>query len=74
MSEFRNQLNAFKEQQTELNQNFLERLNSLEEQNKNTNEPLSALVQIGTILEKLATFDDRLKKLEFQSPINNQVK
>jgi hypothetical protein len=67
MGKLRNDFNAFKEQQTELNQNMAQRLltfkvqtqNSIERQNKNS-QRFAIVVQISDILEKLGLFDDRV--------------
>jgi hypothetical protein len=76
MGKIREDLNAFKEQQRELNQDLIERLNSLEVQTKRSNEnteAISTIVQIKNILEKLISFDDRLKRIEELNPVDNQV-
>jgi len=81
MGQFRNDLNAFKEQQRELNQSFIERLNSLEVQNQKSTirsnentESITTIVKIRNILEKLISFDDRIKRIEELNPVQNQVK
>ena len=81
MGKLRNDFDAFKEQQTQLNQNMTERLLSLEVHNQNSvsklienTEPIATVVQIRSILEKLISFDDRIKILENPSPVNFQVK
>ena len=80
MGKLRNDFNFFKEQQVELNQSLTQRLRSLEDQNKNTvrrfyenNEQSATVVQISNILEKLISFDDRIKRLEDPDTVNNQV-
>jgi hypothetical protein len=76
MGKIREDLNAFKEQQRELNQDLIERLNSLKVQTKRSNEnteAISTIVQIKNILEKLISFDDRLKRIEELNPVDNQV-
>ncbi len=80
MGQLRNDLNAFKEQQRELNQSFIERLNSLEVRNQKSTirsnentESITTIVQIRNILEKLISFDDRIKRIEELNPVQNQV-
>ena len=79
MTKLRNDLNDFKEQQRELNQSFIERLNSLEIKNKESTrstenaESIPIIVQIRNILEKLISFDDRIKKIEELDRFDNQV-
>jgi hypothetical protein len=80
MSKLRNDFNIFKEQQVELNQSLTQRLRLLEDQNQNSvrrfnenNEKFASVVQISNILEKLISFDDRIKKLEDPNTVNNQV-
>ncbi len=80
MGQLRNDLNAFKEQQRELNQSFIERLNSLEVQKQNVTsrsnentEAILTIVQIRNISEKLISFDDRIKRIEELNPDQNQV-
>ena len=80
MRKLRNDFNFFKEQQVELNQSLTQRLRSLEDQNKNSvrrfnenNEQSATVVQISNILEKLISFDDRIKRLEDSDTVNNQV-
>ena len=79
MTKLRNDLNDFKEQQRELNQSFIERLNSLEIKNKESTrstenaESITIIVQIRNILEKLISFDDRIKKIEELDRFDNQV-
>ncbi len=70
MGQLRNDLNAFKEQQRELNQSFIERLNSLEVQKQNVTsrsnentEAILTIVQIRNISEKLISFEIR-RRLE----------
>ena len=81
MGKLRNDFNFFKEQQVGLNQSLTQRLCSLEDQNKNSvrrfnenNEQSATVVQISNILEKLISFDDRIKRLEDPITVNNQVK
>jgi len=81
MGKLRNDFNVFKEQQVELNQSLTERLILLEDQNQNSvrrfnenNEKFASVVQISNILEKLISFDDRIKRLEDPITVNNQVK
>ena len=79
MTKLRNDLNDFKEQQRELNQSFIERLNSLEIKNKESTrstenaDSIPIIVQIRNILEKLISFDDRIKKIEELDRFDNQV-
>ena len=80
MGQLKNDLNAFKEQQRELNQSFIERLNSLEVQKQNltsgsneNTETIPTFVQIKNILEKLISFDDRIKRIEELNQDQNQV-
>jgi hypothetical protein len=79
MTKLRNDLNDFKEQQRELNQSFIERLNSLEIKNKESTrstenaESIPIIFQIRNILEKLISFDDRIKKIEELDRFDNQV-
>jgi len=80
MGQLKNGLNAFKEQQRELNQSFIERLNSLEVQKQNltsgsneNTETIPTFVQIKNILEKLISFDDRIKRIEELNQDQNQV-
>ena len=80
MGQLRNDLNAFKEQQRELNQSFIERSNSLEVQKQNltsrsneNTEAIPTIVQIRNISEKLISFDDRIKRIEELNPDQNQV-
>ena len=80
MGQLKNDLNAFKEQQRELNQSFIERLNSLEVQKQNltsisneNTEAIPTIVQIRNISEKLISFDDRIKRIEELNPDQNQV-
>ena len=80
MRKLRNDFNIFKEQQVELNQSLTQRLRLLEDQNQNSvrrfnenNEKVASVVQISNILEKLISFDDRIKKLEDPNTVNNQV-
>ena len=76
MGKLRNDLNAFKEKQAELNQNMAQRLltlevqtqNSIERQNVNS-QRFATVVQISDILEKLGSFDDRVKRLEDPNPL-----
>ena len=65
MGKIREDFNAFKEQQSKLNQNLIERLNSLEVQTRRSNEKTNAIpliVQKNTILGKLISLNDRLKR------------
>ena len=80
MGQLRNDLNAFKQQQRELNQSFIERLNSLEVQKQNltsrsneNTETVLIIDQIRNISEKLISFDDRIKRIEELNPDQNQV-
>jgi hypothetical protein len=80
MRKLRNDFNIFKEQQVELNQSLTQRLRLLEDQNQNSvrrfnenNEKVASVVQISNILEKLISFDDRIKKLEDPNTVNNQL-
>ena len=80
MGKLRDDFNVFKEQQVELNQSLTQRLRLLEDQNQNSvrrfnenNEKYASVVQISNISEKLISFDDRIKKLEDQITVNNQV-
>ncbi len=80
MYQLRNDFNIFKEQQREMNQSFIERLNTLEIQNQKSTikssentESIPIIVQIRNILEKLISFDDRIKRIEELDPFENRV-
>jgi hypothetical protein len=81
MGKLRNDFDAFKAQQTELSQSLTQRLHSLEvlyqnsvrEFNENTGT-FATVAQVMNILEKLISFDSRIKRLEDRNPANNQVK
>ena len=80
MSQLRNDFNIFKEQQREMNQSFIERLKTLEIQNQKSTikssentESIPIIVQIRNILEKLISFDDRIKRIEELDPFDNRV-
>ena len=79
MDQSKNEFNAFKEHQKELNQNLIQRLNSLEVKNQNSirrfyenSQQFATVVQIKNLVDKLTSFDDRIKRLE--DPIKNQVR
>jgi len=80
MYQLRNDFNIFKEQQREMNQSFIERLKTLEIQNQKSTikssentESIPIIVQIRNILEKLISFDDRIKRIEELDPFENRV-
>ena len=79
MGQLKSEFNAFKEHQKELNQNLIQRLNSLEVKNQNSirrfyenSQQFATVVQIKNLVDKLTSFDDRIKRLE--DPIKNQVR
>ena len=79
MDQSKNEFNAFKEHQKELNQNLIQRLNSLEVKNQNSirrfhenSQQFATVVQIKNHVDKITSFDDRIKRLE--DPIINQVR
>ncbi len=81
MDQSKNEFNAFKEHQKEPNQNLIQRLNSLEVKNQNSirrfyenSQQFATVVQIKNLVDKLTSFDDRIKRLEDLDPINNQVR
>ena len=81
MDQSKNEFNAFKEHQKELNQNLIQRLNSLEVKNQNSirrfyenSQQFATVVQIKNLVDKLTLFDDRIKRLEDLNPIKNQVR
>jgi len=81
MGQLKSEFNAFKEHQKGLNQNLIQRLNSLEVKNQNSirrfnenSQQFATVVQIKNLVDKLTSFDDRIKRLEDLDPINNQVR
>ena len=71
MGQLKNEFNAFKEQQTELNQSIIQRLNSIEAGNQSVirqieeyNGTISTVVQIQSIRNELVAFEGRIKILE----------
>jgi len=75
MGKLRNDLNAFKEQQRELNQGFIERLNSLDAQNQKSTirsneniEAIQTIDQIRNLSENFFPFDNRIKRIEELNP------
>ena len=77
MDKLRNDFNAFKEQQTDLNRSVMERLDTLETQNHNSARRLNDntdVLQERSIPEKLISFDARIQRLENQNPVNKKVK
>jgi hypothetical protein len=81
MGQLKSELNAYKEHQKELNQNLIQRLNSLEVKNQNSirrfnenSQQFATVVQIKKLVDKLTLFDNRIKRLENLNPINNQVR
>ena len=81
MGQLKSEFNAFKEHQKELNQNLIQRLNSLEVKNQNSirrfnenSQQFATIVQIKKLVDKLTLFDDRIKRLEDLNPIKNQVR
>jgi len=71
MGQLKNEFNAFKEQQTELNQSIIQRLNSIEAGNQSMrrqteeyNGTISTVVQIQSIRNELVAFEGRIKILE----------
>jgi hypothetical protein len=80
MGKLRNDFDAFKDQHTELNRGVMERLHSLEVRNQNMEARLNENIQqfattnqIRNILERFSSFDSRIKKLEDENPVDNQV-
>ena len=80
MGKLRNDFDAFKDQYTELNRGVMERLHSLEVRNQNMEARLNENIQqfattnqIRNILERFSSFDSRIKKLEDDNPVDNQV-
>ena len=81
MGQLKSEFNAFKEHQKELNQNLIQRLNSLEVKNQNSirrfnenSQQFATVVQIKNLVDKLTLFDDRIKRLEDLNLIKNQVR
>ena len=81
MGQLKSEFNAFKEDQKELNQNLIRRLNSIEIKNQNSirrfnenSQQFATIVQIKKLVDKLTSFDDRIKRLEDINPINNKVR
>jgi hypothetical protein len=71
MGQLKNEFNAFKEQQTELNQSIIQRLNSIEAGNQRVirqieeyNGTISTVVQIQSIRNELVAFEGRIRILE----------
>ena len=71
MDQLKNEFNAFKEQQMELNQSVIQRLNSIEAGNQSMrrqteeyNGTISTVVQIQSIRNELVAFEGRIKILE----------
>ena len=80
MGKLRNDFDAFKDQHTELNRGVMERLHSLEVRNQNMEARLNENIQqfattnqIRNIFERFSSFDSRIKKLEDENPVDNQV-
>ena len=71
MGQLKNEFNAFKEQQTELNQSIIQRLNSIEAGNQSMrrqteeyNGTISTVVPIQSIRNELVAFEGRIRILE----------
>ena len=71
MGQLKNEFNAFKEQQTELNQSIIQRLNSIEAGNQSVirqieeyNGTISTVVQIQSMRNELVAFEGRIRILE----------
>ena len=71
MGQLKNEFNAFKEQQTELNQSIIQRLNSIEAGNQSVirqieeyNGIISTVVQIQSMRNELVAFEGRIRILE----------
>ena len=71
MGQLKNEFNAFKEQQTELNQSIIQRLNSIEAGNQSVirqieeyNGTISTAVQIQSMRNELVAFEGRIRILE----------
>ena len=71
MDQLKNEFNAFKEQQMELNQSVIQRLNSIEAGNQSMrrqteeyNGTISTVVPIQSIRNELVAFEGRIRILE----------
>jgi hypothetical protein len=81
MGQLKNEFNAFKEQQTELNQSIIQRLNSIEAGNQSVirqieeyNGTISTVVQIQSMRNELVAFEGRIRILEgLNQSIDSQV-
>ena len=81
MGQLKNEFNAFKEQQTELNQSIIQRLNSIEAGNQSMrrqteeyNGTISTVVPIQSIRNELVAFEGRIRILEgLNQSIDSQV-
>ena len=79
MDQLKNEFNAFKEQQMELNQSVIQRLNSIEAGNQSMrrqteeyNGATSTAVQIQSIRNELVSFEARIRVLEYLNQTTNK--
>ena len=81
MGKLTNEFNAFKEQQTELNHSFIQRVDSLEigtqslrRRIEEYNGTISTAVQIQSMRNELVSFEARIRSLEASNqPTDSQV-